>query len=283
MVRAPSTGTDPERYTVPAAERAVLARSSATAGSRRAPDAGRQRRPPLGRRPPRRPGVVGVPRWQEVTTPASRWPPASAPTRSTPSRRRRSTTGGRRSCPGSSTPGRRRSRHADRAARAGVPRGRILDVTPPAHDLDDLPQPIPVRFENTSACRWPALGVRPEGLSCSLPSGSARRAAATAAGRSRGSHTTSPRHDRRRQSFGLPAAASVAAGRSRWRSCSRASKEPLATHAVEIEVRGFGGRRAVIDHRAVCRGMVPPPASLTSVGRWRFEEQASRRGTLGRA
>jgi len=43
--------------------------------------------------------------------------------------------------------------------------GRLLEVTPPAAMLP-VPSPIPVRvrFANASPCRWPALGVRRDGL-----------------------------------------------------------------------------------------------------------------------
>src|SRR5262249_53063224 len=44
-------------------------------------------------------------------------------------------------------------------------RARILDVAAPRSMLPS-PEPfaIPVRFANDSACTWPGLGVRPEGL-----------------------------------------------------------------------------------------------------------------------
>ena len=43
--------------------------------------------------------------------------------------------------------------------------GRLLEVTPPAA-MFPVPAPIPVRirFANASPCRWPALGVRRDGL-----------------------------------------------------------------------------------------------------------------------
>jgi hypothetical protein len=42
---------------------------------------------------------------------------------------------------------------------------RILDVLAPRSIVPSpVPVPIPVRFQNTSRCTWPALGVRPEGL-----------------------------------------------------------------------------------------------------------------------
>ncbi|HUE29785.1 MAG TPA: hypothetical protein VMR79_02865 [Verrucomicrobiae bacterium] len=43
--------------------------------------------------------------------------------------------------------------------------GRLLEVTPPATMLP-VPAPVPVRvrFANASPCRWPALGVRRDGL-----------------------------------------------------------------------------------------------------------------------
>jgi hypothetical protein len=42
---------------------------------------------------------------------------------------------------------------------------RILAVAGPKAMLPaPVPVPVPVRFQNTSACTWPALGVRPEGL-----------------------------------------------------------------------------------------------------------------------
>jgi len=43
--------------------------------------------------------------------------------------------------------------------------GRLLEVTPPPAMLP-VPSPIPVRvrFANASPCRWPALGVRRDGL-----------------------------------------------------------------------------------------------------------------------
>jgi hypothetical protein len=42
---------------------------------------------------------------------------------------------------------------------------RILAITGPRSILPaPVPVPVPVRFQNTSGCTWPALGVRPEGL-----------------------------------------------------------------------------------------------------------------------
>jgi hypothetical protein len=42
---------------------------------------------------------------------------------------------------------------------------RMLAITAPKSMLPaPVPAPVPVRFQNTSPCTWPALGVRPEGL-----------------------------------------------------------------------------------------------------------------------
>jgi hypothetical protein len=42
---------------------------------------------------------------------------------------------------------------------------RILEVSPPKSMLAfPVPVPVPVRFQNTSDCTWPSLGLRPDGL-----------------------------------------------------------------------------------------------------------------------
>ncbi len=120
---------------------------------------------------------------------------------------------------------------------------RFVDVTPPPLMISTtFPQPIPVRFENASACRWPALGVRAEGLVVLTyqwvgPSGKRYgRGPLT-----RLAHDVAPGTTVDDDVMVLPAGGE----RGRWTLevmlAQQGVDEPLATRAVEIEVRGFGG------------------------------------------